>query len=219
MSDLAKNSAFLVGKAQEQVRRNVNPYIVSTVICLAIVFTVPLSITFSRPDTEPWSHRCYSEIYGDNTIEGCIDALQNGFLGIESDFHMANGSLYMKHDAEQESNQTLRELFTALDGFPYEIYIDMKTEEPEENFAFVLLDLLLEFKMLQKSWVGVYDDDLINTLRRFGIKTVLRGRTRGVNGQSTAVAQWWAGTPWYCAHLLNVQRFSPHNLLVVYSHG
>eukprot|EP00041_Stephanoeca_diplocostata_P018643 m.391765 g.391765 ORF g.391765 m.391765 type:complete len:440 (-) comp21075_c0_seq2:486-1805(-) len=211
MSDLAKNSVILVERAQEQIKRNLNPYIFSCIACLVIVFVIPLSITFSRPDTEPWSHRCFSDVHGDNTVEGCVDALSNGFLGIEADFHLENGSLYMKHDAEQESNQTLRDLFVALDGSPYEIYIDMKTKEPEQGFAFLLLDLLLEFKMLQKSWVGVYEVDLIKTLRRFGIKTVLRGRTRGVSGQSTAVAQWWAGTPWYSVTLAHTFVFTANS--------
>eukprot|EP00041_Stephanoeca_diplocostata_P035434 m.1248744 g.1248744 ORF g.1248744 m.1248744 type:complete len:413 (-) comp24699_c0_seq1:4343-5581(-) len=190
------------------VRFGLNPYVLSFVVCMVLVFVIPISITFSRPKSEPWSHRCISNNYGENTVAGCKDVVENGFLGIEVDIRYENSSIYIKHDEDEIANETLRDLFVALDGYDYQIYIDMKTEEPGDIFAFDFLSLLLEFDMLQRSFVEVYNEKLRTTLRRFDVKVIMAGHVTAVDGEAMTVAQWWIGIPWYSMTLNHIFVFT-----------
>lgn len=193
---------------EKGVRFGLNPYVLSFVVCIVLVFVIPISITFSRPKSEPWSHRCISDTFGENTVAGCKDVLDHGFLGFEVDIRYENSSIYIKHDEDEVSNETLRDLFVALDGYNYQIYIDMKTEHPGDIFAFDFLSLLLEFDMLQRSFVEVYNEKLRTTLRRFDVKVIMAGHVTAVDGEAMTVAQWWIGIPWYSMTLNHIFVFT-----------
>ena len=67
-----------------------------------------------------WKHRM-------NKIQNAIQALESGYDGIEVDFHYHNGSFWMHHDHFYLTDETMKQLFKALEKYNYRIWIDLKT--------------------------------------------------------------------------------------------
>jgi len=107
--------------------------LVSVVVVIPIYINSTIKSTHSNSKSVPWSHKCYSTIYKENTANACRDALEAGFLGIEIDLICENGACNVKHSIGEDSNETLLNILYELENYTYSIYIDLKNKIYDEN--------------------------------------------------------------------------------------
>ena len=91
-----------------------------------------------------------------NEIKNAIQALENGYTGIEADFYYHNGCFWMDHDHYYLSNETMRQLFKALEKYNYKIWIDLKTKDV--NPLPDLINLLNTNNMMNRSIIELNNE-------------------------------------------------------------
>lgn len=114
-----------------------------------------------------WSHACSHSVYGSNTLEGCKQAVENGFAGIEVDAQYHGGHFYLHHDHWSLSNETLQQLLEL--NLTANLWIDLKTSDV--NSMHRLISLVSDFQ--HRLIVEVYDQNLLPALHSANI-TVAR---------------------------------------------
>lgn len=123
-----------------------------------------------------WSHRCYHSVYGDNSLEGCKRAVENGFPGIEVDVQYHLGQFYLHHDHWYLSNETLEQLLKL--NLAADMWIDLKTCDVDGIDK--LLDLVSDFP--HRLIVEVRDQRLVSPLEHASITVAGLGSFNSMKG-------------------------------------
>ena len=123
-----------------------------------------------------WSHRCYHSVYGDNSLAGCQQAVNNGFTGIEFDVQYHDGQFYLHHDHWYLSNETLEQLLKL--NLAADMWIDLKTCDVDGIDK--LLDLVSDFP--HRLIVEVRDQRLVSPLEHANITVAGLGSFNSMKG-------------------------------------
>lgn len=167
-------------------------YIITVIVTIVVVISIPVSWKLNKPSSVPWSHRCYSDVFGDNTIVGCKNALDRGFSGIEVDLFYEDQTFVMKHDTYLQTNDTLEEMLRTLQNYTYGLILDFKTPFHYRHAQEKMINLLNKHQpggtIIIESQNGLYDKFFEN----HGYKT---GNIRRQIGYAVDIksgtALWW----------------------------
>ena len=138
-----------------------------------------------------WSHRCSHSVYGENSLAGCKQAVENGFTGIEVDVQYHDGQFYLHHDHWYLSNETLEQLLKL--NLAADLWIDVKTSDVDGIDK--LIGLVSDFT--HRLIVEVYDQKLVLPLENAHITVAGLGSFNTVrswqyilHGVKTPCATW-----------------------------
>ena len=161
--------------------------------CMIIVVLVPVCWKVVQRDSVAWSHRCYSTIYNENTGNGCKDALDSGFIGIEIDVIYENNTITVRHNLGVESNETLKDILMLLQDYTYDMLIDFKTREYYLNASIDIDETLKLYPPGGKIIIETRNREYDNFFQERGYKTTMIGHYIGKDViLFSDTAFWWA---------------------------
>ena len=165
-------------------------WLLTTLVCISVIW-----ILWPRTPLL-YSHRCWSPVWGDNSIDGCVEALsgKKPFDGIEVDVRWSNNSFWLHHDSARLATHTLKDLLSSLENATfrnYYLYLDFKTTRPGPEFAWQLRNVLDSYKRAQTSVVEVYNSSLVDPLTRVGLKVFGAGGYFTNRLRTDSILQYW----------------------------
>lgn len=148
-------------------------------VCLVsvvfVVIFIPVYWKSRHIESVPWSHRCYSTVYKENTANGCKAAVESGFQGIEIDLFYENGRCIVKHDASDNSNETLMNVVRELQNYTYSLYIDLKNTQYDKNASNEIHKALQSYPPGGKIVIEIQNAEYKSRFSQNGYKTITLG--------------------------------------------